>query len=1318
MSYFINRSEYLVRHYTIEDGLPVNSVNGMIQDENGYLYLSTYDGLASFDGYQFRIYNSGNTEGMLSNRIVGIMQDAQKGLWLLNDNLTLTLKEGTQFTSFLPQQLPGDVNRIFEDSRDNIYVIGLKGIARYNRFDKQFINLTAELLNVPTYVIGQGKTDEIILVNENGLISLKHDKPHLLLPASEFPLYNDDILGLILVGDTIWMGGSDGFFGFNTISNQIEHVYTERNFTVWSLYNNNDSLLTITANNGFYHFTPSSKNLKKLPLEINSFIARTNLVFEGADGEQILIGDDEVVIDGQTALTTRSIKFGFLDESGSLWIGTESNGLYQLQKSTFVNIGEKEIPSFSNMYSIIEDNQQHIWASGYGGGIFRLSDSGISNWNSTNSALTSDIIKFVFQDSKGTVFAGVNNEGLWKFVDGDWEPITQLDDLETTTPEAMLEVNGTYFIGTLSSLIVWDNTGFNYFDSEQSLAFKGVQVLKASPKNIIYAGTNGEGVTRIQGAHYRRYTQENGSATSNIIRDIYVQSEDTLWLVTENLGLDRLIVNANGDIRSLKNVSMIDGLPQNSLHRLIPDRFGNFWISGNKGIIQISLNALNDYLDGLTKELRFISFDERDGLITREANGGVQSAGILTSSGKLWFPNQEGITITDPKEHQQDSRARPPTPIIVSCEINGAVYSTFNLTRFELPDHQRNFTVNLTAPNYVFQDRLQLSYKLSGVTDQWQTANKSRQAVFTSIPPGNHILTVKAQFIGGKPVETQFLLIAPPFFYETFWFKIAAVLCFFGFVYGGFRVRINRLILREQQLQERVDEQTKELRKADEQKSRFFTGITHELKTPLSLIIGPLSDLLDDTTRNYPDYLTQRLSVIESNSKRLQQLIDQILDVSKLNADAIHLKIQPMDLPAFTNQIIGQFQSRWEQEDISVSIKEMSFNEPIYVAQDAWERIIINIMTNAIKFSPPKSHITVSFQETEATVSVHIADEGPGIAPEHQTKVFEYLYQIAGSKSPEGTGIGLYLVKGLMTHMGGSIILKSDGIKGAEFILTLRKGYAHIEPHHTILHEVHNPASLTRETPVKTEELQIGTNAERTETVLVVEDNSGFREYLQSILSEQYTVLLAQNGKHALEILETETPQLIISDIMMPEMDGLELATQLRTQEKFEHLPMIFLSAKNQDSDRLQGLSSGADIYLTKPIRSTMLLSQIAAVLRREHILMNKEFKPLAPNEPALVASVRELVFRQLANPVLSVNMIADALNMSRAKLYSEWKKYSEVSVNDFIKSIRLEEANTLLRSRNFNVQEAARAVGFTDANYFSTSFKKYFHINPSQIDE
>lgn len=1316
-----NRSEYLIRHYTIDDGLPVNSINSIVQDDLGYLYFSSYDGLVRYDGYEFVTYNSGNSEGMLTNRLAGILKGGSNTLWLLNENGTVTSKKGSVFKTYTNSVLPGSAIRLFYSEKGVLWVAGTEGVAFYDTVKEAFIKKEHSLLEPETGNIGEGLYGEIYVVNESGLISIKGQTITQILTFEDSPIPKKGVTHVKQYDERyIWILGDNGAFRYNPIDKTFDVKLTsdQEDLFLWNMSTWSDDEYIFTGNTGFYVFNKKKETSRKLPLPINSDRLRFDLVFKGLHGEDILIGDDEVVIDGATILTAKNIKTGFLDKEGSIWIGTESNGLYQLRAGSFSNLSEENVPGLTNVYSIIEDKEGSFWACSFSGGIYLFSKKEYTNWNASNSLLSTNLCKFLYEDVDGSILAGLNNEGIWKFENNGWVQLDTYKIAGYPTPEVMHRKGEQLFIGNYSSLVVSEGGELRFFDPAKPKVLDGVQVIRENSRGELYVGTSAAGVTKITATNLINYSANNGKLNSNAVRDIYLQSDDSLWVVSENLGLTRLVLDEKGNVLASKSITTNEGLTQNSLHRMIDDENGNFWISGNGGIMRASKKDLNNVADGVVSELQVISYDENDGMLNREANGGVQSAGILSSDKKLWFPTQKGISIIDPYSLESSQSAQTPSPILESFEVSDQKTFLEGESKIRLPKGERSVRINFTAPNFTNQERTQFSYKMEAVNSSWQKADLTRQAVFTNIPPGEHEFILTAERIGSKPIQKVLLISIPFLFYETLWFKIILVLLGTGIIFTAYTQRVSRLEEREKKLKHLVNEQTQELQEAAEQKQRFFTGITHELKTPLSLIVGPLNDLSENPENVSPSLLKNRLSMMQRNSHRLQHLVNQILDVSKLNADAIKLTLHPVDFPEITKQIAGQFQSQLDQEEIRLSIFSDDIEEHIYIDQEAWERIVINLLTNAIKFSPQQSTITVKIFNEKENVQLSIKDEGPGIKEEDRKKVFEYLYQAEGAKAAEGTGIGLFLVKGLVEHMGGTIALESKEGEGATFILTLKKGFSHFSTTHSVRHDVsvgdEIRATKTVEIPTAKPLLVKG---EEKETILIVEDNYDFRAYLNSILSDKYTVLLAPEGKEGINILREQKPDLIISDVMMPGMNGLEFVNTIRSKKELQHMPVILLSAKNEDLDKETGLSTGADVYLTKPIRSSMLLAQIAAVLRREKILKSYKEQPLANlDEPPLIQQVREIVYRQLANTSLSVNMLADALFISREKLYRDWKKVSDISVNDFIKQTRLNEAKVLLREQGFTVQEAARAVGYADANYFSTSFKKEFGINPSEI--
>lgn len=1314
--------EFLVKTFTVDDGLPSNTIEDIYQDELGYLYFATLNGLARYDGYKFTIYNSANTPGISTNRLTGFTNRTGEGIWMLTEQYHLTWMNNGTFTTF------EDVLTVLTDRDGETWAGTPTGIARYDSVLNDFVKITdlPKEVQVPTRQLISLERG-LLIRNDSGIFLEEGGSFRGLLLHPEFPIGNQDwTIMEHLDDDRVLIHSSLGFFVLDLSLEEVSFVqeFKSENFLdIWNAELQNDQII-ISAKQGLFELDTVSWEIRRL--SVDSY----NYSQEAGKGGRILhkVGP-KLTFNGTALYDNTDVKNAFLDREGSVWIATPRDGLHQLKSVPIININTVNGQPLENTYPIIQDNSGDIWVGSLINGVYRFNDRGVDHWNSENSALTSNLARYLFEDTDGTIYLALWQDGLWKFTGNDWERerfLTSITNRDTRIFEAMhRDHNKVLIIGNRETSIFKKGDNLITFSDSLGVEFKGVRVIRETKQGTIYMGSIGDGLGILHpDGNFHHLTSSDG-LSSDFIRDILVQSKDTIWIATENMGLDRLVFSPESENPDVVSVRQRDGLMDNALHRIIEDRKERWWISSNRGVMWISKKDINAYADGKLEFLPVRKYDEKKGMLNREANGGVMSAGILTSDNKIWVPNQKGVTIFDPTKAGHINYFEAITPVIETIGSEDSLISLSGKETVRLPHGKRNFSVKFTAPNFESPESIRFRYQLTGISDSWQTANSLREASFTNVTSGDHEFRLQVLFPDGQTSLASVQLTVPPFYYETAWFKVLIALSIIGIGVASFRIRIHSLRMREKELQRRVKEQTLQLEQAAEERSRFFTGITHELKTPLSLILGPLDEFIAQNSSKSKKQFQHYLHIMQRNGYRLKNLVDQILDVSKLNAEAIKLDIHPFDIEALTRQIAGQFQSLLQQKSITLDIQSDRFTEPIYVDKEAWERIIINLLSNAIKFSLEGGHIILKIENQLSRIRVSVKDFGKGIAVSDQEKVFEYLYQSEGEKAAEGTGVGLYLVKGLIERMGGSIELRSEEKRGSEFILTLKKGSEHFMKEDHLSHE---PVKIDKIKPpshriytTKPEGDNKKSSIGETPTkVLIVEDNPDFRDYLAYVLEGEYCIYVATNGDEGLAIIEEVQPDLVISDVMMPAMGGFEFVSQLREIEGFKQLPVIFLSAKDQDADIQQGLSNGADVYLTKPIRSSTLIAQINAVLRREEVLRrtNPFQKSSEPNEPELVSNLREIIYRQVGNPHLNVDLIAEKLYMSRATLYRSWKPVSDLSVSDFIKKIRLEEAAVLIKEKDFSIQDAAYAVGFTDPNYFSTSFKKHFGVPPSQISQ
>ncbi|MDZ7717557.1 MAG: hypothetical protein U5K72_01905 [Balneolaceae bacterium] len=648
--------EYIIQNYTVEDGLPVNSVNRMAQDANGYLYFATTDGLAQFDGYEFVVYNSGNTPGLSSNRISEMIYvSVHDELWLLHPDGSLTHKTGSTFQNY-PAIQNGRSTVAVElhlQEKEDIWIATDSGPAEFNRATNQFVFLDQPLLQSDSWALGWTSNQTLMIVNENGLIHLKNGNAIQLLEPNEFPISFRSVTDIKEDDGYLWISGNGGTFRYSIDEDRIDFRFNldQDPSHVWGVHQMPDQSMLINSSEGFFKYNPSSGSVNIYGPAFNATTERTNLIYEGKNEEEILIKFSNVRINNQTVLTTDDIISGFLDRSGSLWVSTLYNGVYQIRKSISSNITSDQIPGFENIYPVIQTDDGAIWAGSFHNGIYRITNNGYQNWNSQSSPLLANNSRFLFEDSDGTLYASITHQGLWTYENDSWR---KLDGLESVTGpeitvEAMHEYNDGFLLGTSDRMVSYQNGDFSLFNDFESASenpFQHVRVIRENHRGTLFTGSFGYGLTILKDRVARNYRVENSGLQSNFIRDIFVQSEDTIWVATEDLGLNRIVLNSNAVPTEFTRVMEQDGLIHNSLHRIIEDTEGRLWISSNGGIMAIPLRGLNDYADGNLENLPVMGFNENDGMVNREANGGVQTAGFISNDQQqIIFPNQRGLTV-------------------------------------------------------------------------------------------------------------------------------------------------------------------------------------------------------------------------------------------------------------------------------------------------------------------------------------------------------------------------------------------------------------------------------------------------------------------------------------------------------------------------------------------------------------------------------------------------------------------------------------------------------------------------------------------------
>ncbi len=1323
-------NSFSIKKYSTSDGLPINSINHVVTHSDGFLFIATNDGLVQFDGDRFRTINTFTHPQLQTNRIKWMESSTTGELWVL-------------------------------DHQENLYrfkngkITWLQGI---NGFEEILVKKTA-MLNDSTLII---TTDQGLFVNEEELIFKR-----LRYPETERDIRNSFITkqgelyflideGLFLLSETRFskiIGASellvsvfetfhletdrDGFvwiLGVNGTVLRIEAGNRQTLFSYpevsdiefWDMLDSGNGEILFSTSYGLLALNKSNQELKPTPQFRQPEGYFKNGTWNSINNYLITNFQNTVYADGEEVLgTEKPITIIAEGEEGIIWVGTNGDGLYQITPNKMITIGDNFMEGLTNIYGLSEA-EEGIWAAGFEQEIFKLSNTKIENWNTKNSSLKDPYFRAVLYTDEN-IFAG--NFDLWSFDNKAWVKDNTWSINTELINALFIDYKGRFWISTASGLYLNSQSEKERFLDRNGRTLEGVKsVYNYFDKGVLFC-TSSQGVAWLTNDGEFKFIGLDEGLSSNIVRDVYATSHDTIWVATEDRGLDRVILKNDRLVSEVSSLTTNDGLIDNSLHRLIEDDQGYFWINSNKGIMRISEVALNQYLDGERNDLPIKVFNEQNGLISREGNGGVQNSGILTKDGKLLFSSQAGIVYTRPEWHI-NPKPYSIKPVFESLSFSNSVVHISGASRVNLSSQYRSVQVKFTMPVFSDPENVEFFYKIEGVNETWQEAGRDRVAIFTNLPAGINTLTIRGRVKGEEGfTENSLELAVQPFFYETRWFLFLVLLGIGVVFWGGNRALIVRAKRREVELNDLVNLRTNELLEEKEKtekvldqverlhqsKSEFFTNFTHELRTPLSLILNPIEDLLENDKQEISGK-KELLNVMWRNAARLKQLVDQLLDVSRLNAGELLLTFEAADLYKTTSQFCSQFEYSFEKEGINFSINDKVDLEKVLIDVNAWNHICTNLMGNALKFSNRGGEISIQFFDEADYLACVFKDTGIGISHDDLPYIFDSYYRGESTISKaQGAGIGLTLVKGLVERMGGKIEVSSIESEGTVFTIYLRKGSDHILAKDKIIEHSKDKAivraSLSGNTPSTLDVKQVGSEAR----VLIVEDNEDFQKYLKYTIGRHYEVLSARNGKEALQLLINSKPDIIISDVMMPEMNGFEMIEAIRSKKGLERVPVIFLSAKDTVADIEKGLSLGADIYLSKPVEVKLLLLQIMALLKRERRIKSIKKRGSAEKSPDIIQRVEEVIQRHLGDPGLNVEMIASKLSISSPTLYRKWKKHSTETINYTISKMRFEEALRLIREESITISEAAYTVGFSHSSYFSNSFKKIYGLSPQE---
>ncbi len=1364
----LNAQDINFKYFTSEQGLSQNFISCILQDSKGFMWFGTKDGLNRYDGYEFKVYrhDAFDNTSLSGNWISSIFEDSQKRLWIGTDSLNLFLPKTDGFkrirfsTDKKTDQTQfnfSKINAIAEDITGLIWIGTDNGLISYNpqTENSHFYNLQQASNSIlsDNLILSLSTDDSLLIIGaQNGmkllrLSSIKENNFEVINilhpPANDFMTSQKSILCQLRTSpDIIYAGTPSGLIRVNLTTKKSEYIpyVGYKFFPIWqnrilSIVKDQNENLWLGSSGGLVIFNPQSNKFSyyfqnpkdEHSLSMNSvtslFADRGGKIWVGTAGKGLNIYDQnhknfelyEGFVDREPYKSSFSVSAILLDSKNQLWVSSQQN-VYKINRSNneYSKVDLKYGPK-GEITSIVEDKKKNIWVAA-SSGLYRISESDGNikyyNHNPSNpNSLKDNLVSYLFIDSKDNLYA-LNAGFLSKFDETSNSFLHYKIDLPSSSNSEII-IRCIYDSGDGFLWLAWSKGLVKYN-------------LKTN-KNQIYQFNSGN---------------EQG-LSNNLVLSICpdpLVPKKYLWIGTQGGGLSRL--NLEDD--SFTNFSDKDGLPNNVIYGILSS--GNeLWLSTNNGLCRVTMDKYGTPT--------FRNYDVTDGLQGNEFN---TNAYCKASNGELFFGGLNGVNGFFPSEIR-DNIYIPPVVFTDLTFLTGIADNEKEFkSRISLIDNHpsvtipyslNSFTIRFAALDFTAPEKNKYMYKLSPIQKNWIELGTNRDVTFTELGSGEyelHVIGSNNDGVWNREGAILKITITPPF-WSTKWAYLFYSILLAILLYGIRKYELNRVNLKNRLKQEHFE--TQKLKEIDEMKSEFFANISHEFRTPLTLILGPVEQLEQNESDKFRK---QKLQTVKKSAGTLLKLINQILDLSKIETGKAKLKYEKNDLVGFIKGITMSFTSIAERKNIT-----LTFNSDLdYINttfdKDAVEKIFYNLISNAIKFTHAGGSVEVKISFTENIEKdnaktnqcvISVKDTGIGISDEDLSKVFNKFFTVEKLSRTEeqGSGIGLALAKELVELHGGNIVVQSKLNEGSTFTVSLpidndfsMRFESSDESADNVdvqeLSTVNDNNNLLEENLLSDHTLIENDLIEESDDsliILIVEDNADVRKYISYYLVKDYKLIEASNGKEGFDKAVECIPDLIISDVMMPEMDGFTLCKKLKADERTSHIPIIILTAKAAESDKLNGLEFGADDYLIKPFSSKELALRVKNLIEIRQTLRKKfsESLVIKPKEIAsgsidklFLEKAIKVVENNISNEKFTVIDLSNEMNLSHSQLHRKLKALVNQSTTQFIRSIRMQRAEDLLKNNAGTIAEIAYMVGFGDPSYFTKTFSKHFGYLPSDV--
>ncbi|MDR3117973.1 MAG: response regulator [Mediterranea sp.] len=1349
LSCFQQAGAQIGKFYSTDRELSSSLINHVYQDRRGFIWVSTEDGLNKFDGNKFTIYrqNPNDTASLAVNYIKSVFEDSHNRFWVLGLDVVQLYERDTDSFRMIPFRLNGGVAphtmAIIERKNKEIWI----------------------------GTLGQG-----VMKLENERFVPVEEVNRIIETRSVEMIYEDE-------QQQVWINTKDkGLFLYSPATRKV------RRFTA------RDQLTSETISS----FTENKKG-QLFAGTLNGGLMRLN---------RSTMAFEPVPYQNKTDLNIKTL---MTDSRNNLYIGTDGNGIKQIDSDNNrivdcnINIGVFDLSS-SKVHSILEDNGGNFWLGIFQKGLVfvpsmqnKFNYYGYKSFN--KNSIGSACVMSIRQDRKGVIWVGTDNDGLYA-IDDDGNRLAHFKEKDGSNPDGSAPLSimciledsqgrlwvGSYFNGLA---LIDKTTGRSRYirllsgkDSQGNN--ERIFCLTEDSDRNIWVGTYGSGVYKMSLsqqilAQYKSDRASGGNSDGNRLCNDYINciirdKDGLLWIGTcnglsclnpetetfmdfseEESPLTRAFVHTmledgNGILwigtseglyrfdkkrRQLTSYHVDKGLPSNVICGIVEDNDGNLWISTHQGISKLIVSTGT-----------FVNYYASDGLYGNEFTRGAY---YRNKQGKIYFGGTSGISSFFPHEITTQKRK-------LNVEITDFMLANRSIrkgdrcggniitdtlvmdaTRFTLAHDHNSFSLEFSTMDFSTPEKTVYQYKLEGLNNDWLSTNPGTNRVtYTNLPPGKYTFSVRAKEDENlSDIRRATIIITPPW-HRTGWAKLLWATLLGAIIYSIIMYLIARIRHKNELLKVLHQEEI------NEAKLQFFINISHEIRTPLTLIISPLEKLIAEAgSEIQPTY-----RMIYRNAQRILRLINQLMDIRKIDKGQMKLKFRQTDLTGFVDDLVRTFDYQARKKNIKFSFEHEGNALKAWIDLNNFDKVLMNVLSNAFKYTPDNGEITVRIAEgtdnsvrgpLRTYIEITVTDTGTGINKDEMERIFERFYQAGGQpgRSASGTGIGLHLSRSLVELHHGTIKAENrEDRAGARFIIRLPAGAGHLS-----IEELEDKENAMGIKLSEKSDAQIFAAADdgypksrknRRKTryrVLIAEDDDEIRQYICRELGAEFHVNGCSNGKEALDTIMREEIDLIVCDIMMPELDGITLCKKMKQNINVNHIPVIMLTAKSKTEDRIEGLEVGADAYIVKPFNMEVLRTTVFNLINNRERLKGQRSSKLIieervdkierkSNNELLMNRILKIINERISDPELNVEALAAGVGLSRVHMHRKLKELTNQSTKNFIRNIRLKQAATLLIENGITVSEVAYATGFISVSHFSNAFKDFYGVSATEYRE